>query len=199
MVGWSGGVDGQMPGFVSIAAFVIGLLSFTQISIENFPAWTGTALAFITSGAYLGFLPWNFYPQKILPGYSAKALAGFLLATLAILSSAKFGTALLVLGVPAIDSIYVGLSRLLKRGNPTVAGRSHLHHRLLDIGWTKPQIALFYWIVSAILGLVALTVTARAKFFAFVVVGVILAGFILWLKLSTTYLRKPGRTSGLKT
>jgi UDP-GlcNAc:undecaprenyl-phosphate GlcNAc-1-phosphate transferase len=95
MVGWSGGVDGQLPGFVAIAALVIGMLSFSQISVENFPAWTGTALAFITAGAYLGFLPWNFYPQKIMPGYGGKALAGFLLGTLAILTTAKVGTALL--------------------------------------------------------------------------------------------------------
>ena len=88
MVGWSGGVDGQLPGFVTISALVIGILSFSQLSVENFPAWTGTTLAFITSGAYFGFLLWNRYPQKIMPGYGGKSLAGYLLATLAILSTA---------------------------------------------------------------------------------------------------------------
>lgn len=196
IVGWSSGVDGQMPGFVAISAFVIGILSFSQISIENFPAWTGTALAFITAGAYLGFLPWNFYPQKIMPGYGGKALAGFLLGTLAILTTAKVGTAVLVLGVPLIDSVYVIISRLSSRRNPVWGSRNHLHHRLLDVGWSKKQVALFYWGVSAILGMVALTVNAKQKFFTVVFIAVILLGLILWLKLSTTFFAKSESDSG---
>ncbi len=199
IVGWSSGVDGQMPGFVAIAAFVIGLLSFFQISIDNFPAWTGTAMAFITAGAYLGFIPWNFYPQKIMPGYSGKALAGFLLGTLAILTTAKLGTAILVLGVPLIDSIYVIISRLIARKNPVWGSRNHLHHRLLDAGWQKSQIALFYWGVSAILGIVALTVNAKQKLFVVLLVAVILLGLIIWLKLFTTFFGKSDPDSGLKT
>lgn len=199
MVGWSGGVDGQMPGFVTIAALAIGILSFNQISLENFPAWTGSTLAFVTSGCYFGFLLWNKFPQKILPGYSAKALAGFLLATLAILNSAKLGTALLVLGVPAVDAIYVLISRLFSRKNPTQAGRSHLHHRLLDAGWSKSKIALFYWVVSGILSIVALTVNARQKFFAGLAVGVAILAIILWLKLYTSFLKRSAFDSGSKT
>lgn len=199
VVGWSQGVDGQMPGFVTIAAFTIGLLSFNQISIDNFPAWTGTALAFITAGAYLGFIPWNFFPQRIMPGYGGKSLAGYLLGTLAILTSAKLGTAILVLGIPFIDAGYVIVSRLLSGRNPTQPTRSHLHHRLLDAGWSKRRVALFYWAVSAILGVVALTVNSKQKFFATIGVAVLILAIILWLKLSTTFLRKPGLGNGLKT
>ncbi len=196
IVGWSTGIDGQMPGFVTISAFVIGLLSFSQISIQNFPAWTGTALAFITAGAYFGFLPWNFYPQKIMPGYGGKALAGYLLGTLAILTTAKLGTAILVLGIPIIDAIFVFSSRILSLRNPVVATRTHLHHRLLDAGWSKRSISLFYWIVSAILGVVALTVNPRQKIFAVLVVAVSVIGIIIWLKLSTIFLKKSDRDSG---
>lgn len=196
IVGWSTGIDGQMPGFVAISAAVIGVLSFSQISIENFPAWTGTALAFITAGAYLGFLPWNFFPQKIMPGYGGKALAGYLLGTLAILTTTKLGTAILVLGVPIIDAAFVFISRLLSFRNPTVATRTHLHHRLLDAGWKKPQIALFYWVVSAILGAVALTVSPKQKIFAVLTVFVTVVGLILWLKLSTIFFGKSDPDNG---
>ncbi len=198
IVGWSGGVDGQMPGFVVVAALVIGLLSFNQLNPENFPIWTGTTLAFITAGAYLGFLPWNFFPQKIMPGYGGKSLAGFLLGTLSILTSAKFGTALLVLGIPMIDALYVLITRVLSRNDPTKGGRSHLHHRLLDAGWSKRRVALFYWIVSVILGTVALNINAKQKFFTVLVVAAILFGFILWLKLSTIFLRKSDHDNGSK-
>lgn len=198
IVGWSTGIDGQMPGFVTISAFVIGLLSFSQISIENFPAWTGTALAFITAGAYLGFLPWNFFPQKIMPGYGGKALAGYLLGTLAILTTAKLGTAILVLGIPIIDAVFVFISRLLAFRNPVMATRTHLHHRLLNAGWGKRKIALFYWGVSAILGIVALTVNPKQKIFVVLVVAMSVAGMILWLKLSTSFFGKSDPGNGLK-
>lgn len=196
VVGWSGGVDGQMPGFVTIAAVIIGYLSFTQISIDNFPAWTGTALSFITAGCYFGFLFWNWYPQKIMPGYGGKSLAGYLLATLALLNTTKFGTAILVLGIPTIDGVYVLVSRFLTRRNPTKAGRSHLHHKLLDAGWSKRQIALFYWIVSGILGIVALSVNPKQKFFAASLVVLIFVMLIIWLKLSTTFLKKSDPDNG---
>lgn len=196
IVGWSTGVDGQMPGFAAISALAIGFLSFSQISIANFPAWTGTALAFVTAGAFIGFAPWNFFPQRIMPGYGGKALAGFLLGTLAILTTAKLGTAILVLGIPLIDSAYVFIGRILSRRDPTQATRTHLHHRLLDAGWSKRQIALFYWLVSAILGAVALTVNARQKFFTILLVAVIVGGLIIWLKLFTTYFAKPAPGSG---
>lgn len=198
MVGWSGGVDGQLPGFVAISAIIIGILSFSQISVENFPTWISTTLAFITAGAYLGFLPWNFFPQKIMPGYGGKSLAGFLLGTLAILSSAKMGTAILVLGIPLIDAIYVKIGQVLQGKNPTQGARSFLHHRLLDAGWSKRKIALFYWSLSAILGIVALNVNSKQKFFTVILVAVLVAAVIIWLKLSTIFLKRPGPANGSK-
>lgn len=195
-VSFSGGIDGQLPGFVVIAAAVIGVMSFAQLKTDNFPYWIATAIAFITAGAYLGFLPWNFYPQKIIPGYSGKRMAGLLLGTLAIMSTAKVGAAILVLGVPVIDAFYVIISRILNRRSPIVGSRSHLHHRLLDNGWGRRRIALFYWIVSAILGAIALSVSARQKIFTIFLVAIILAGFILWLKLSTIWLRRSGPGNG---
>jgi len=77
IVGWSSGVDGQMPGFVVIAATTLGLLSL-RFNIHDATQSIVTSLAFITAGTFLGFLPWNFYPQKIMPGYGGKTLAGLL-------------------------------------------------------------------------------------------------------------------------
>ena len=180
IVGWSGGVDGQLPGFVAISAIIIGILSLRYIADPS--QHYVTALSFITAGAFLGFLPWNYYPQKIMPGYGGKILAGFLLAILGILSYGKMGTALLVLGVPTMDAVYTLLRRLGSKKSPVWADRGHLHHRLLDLGWGKRRVALFYWGVSAILGAVALTVRSQEKLFAFLLVAVALAGFLVWLK-----------------
>jgi UDP-GlcNAc:undecaprenyl-phosphate GlcNAc-1-phosphate transferase len=180
IVGWSAGVDGQMPGFVAICAFVLGLLSLRYTIAD--PKQIGvTALAFITSGAFAGFLPWNFFPQKIMPGYGGKTLAGFLLAILAILSYGKVGTALLVLGIPTMDAVYTLVRRIGKSRSPVLADSGHLHHRLLRLGWGKRKIALFYWLVSAILGAIALTITSQQKVYALLLVAVAVGGLLLWL------------------
>jgi len=78
MINWSKGVDGQLPGFVAITAIFLGLLSQRFIS-HDISVQSVTTLSFIVAGAYLGFLPFNYYPQKIMPGYGGGALAGFLL------------------------------------------------------------------------------------------------------------------------
>lgn len=186
IVGWSAGVDGQMPGFVAIAAIALGLLSL-RFTIHD-PSQTAiTTLAFVVAGTFIGFIPWNFYPQKIMPGYGGKTLAGFLLAILGILSYGKLGTALLVLGIPMTDAAYTLLRRITTKKSVVSADRGHLHHQLLDIGWGKRRIALFYWGVSAILGAVALTVTSRQKVFTLLGVAVALAAFLVWVRFFTQF------------
>lgn len=182
IVGWSGGVDGQLPGVVVIAALVIAGLS-QRFAAHDISQLVVTQLALITAGAFLGFLPWNFFPQKIMPGYGGKSLAGYLLAVLSILSGAKVGTAILVLGIPMIDGLVTLIRRLLKKKSPFKADRGHLHHLLLDLGWSKRRIAVFYWLVTAILGVFALSLNSQGKFFAFVLLGVVLVGLITFLKL----------------
>lgn len=195
IIGWSAGVDGQMPGYVSIAAFVLGILSLRYGLVDPSQIWV-TTLAFIIAGAFLGFLPWNFYPQRIMPGYGGKTLAGFFLALLGILSFAKLGTAILVLGIPMLDAVATMIRRIGTRKSPVWADRGHLHHRLLDLGWSKPAIALFYWVFSAILGLVSLTVTSRLKVFTFIAVAVALTMFLVWVSYFTQFSKQRDHDSG---
>lgn len=195
IIGWSAGVDGQMPGYVAISAFVLGLLSLRYSISDPNQIWV-TLLAFIIAGGYAGFLPWNFFPQRIMPGYGGKTLAGYFLALLGILSFAKLGTALLVLGIPMLDAILTLIRRIGAGSSPVWADRSHLHHRLLDLGWSKPKIALFYWSVSAILGLVSLTVTSTLKVFTFIAVAVALTMFIVWVSFFTQFSKRHDHDSG---
>lgn len=195
IVGWSAGVDGQLPGITAIAAFVLGILSL-RYSIEDPKQLPVTIASFIVVGAFLGFLPWNFYPQKIMPGYGGKTLAGLLLGVLGILSYAKVGTALLVLGVPMIDAIYILLRRVTAGKSPVWADRSHLHHYLLDLGWSKRTIALCYYLFSAILGAIALTVTRTQKLFVFLLVAVIIGGFLVWVRWALKFSKQHDQDNG---
>ncbi|MBI4035063.1 MAG: undecaprenyl/decaprenyl-phosphate alpha-N-acetylglucosaminyl 1-phosphate transferase [Candidatus Chisholmbacteria bacterium] len=191
IVNWSKGVDGQLPGIVVIAAVTIAILA------ERFSAdvtqWPVTVLAMVVAGAYAGFLVFNVYPQKIMPGYGGGALGGYLLAVLAILSTAKVGTALVVLGVPMVDAVYVVVRRVWAGKSPVWGDRSHLHHQLLDLGWGKRRVAVFYWGVTAVLGLVALRLNAQQKFYTIVTVMVLVGGFLLWIKHWSFWRVQPGR------
>lgn len=178
MVNWSKGVDGQLPGFVTIAAIFLGLLS-QRFSAFDVSTQTVGLLSFIVAGAYLGFLPFNFYPQKIMPGYGGGALAGFLLGVLSILSFGKIGTAVLVLSVPTIDALYTILRRIKNKRSPFKADWGHLHHRLLEIGWGRRRVAVFYWIVALMFGVASMFFEGIEKFVAFITVGVTLIIFIL--------------------
>ncbi len=178
IIGWSGGVDGQLPGFVAISAFVIGLLSL-RFAAQDPKQIQVTYLSFITGGAFLGFLPWNFYPQKIMPGYGGKTLAGFMLAVLSILTFSKLGTALLVLIIPMTDAVFMLFKRILSNKSPVLASKDHLHHHLLSLGWSKKKVAIFYWLISLITGVIALSLNAKQKIFAIAVIVVVILGFII--------------------
>jgi UDP-GlcNAc:undecaprenyl-phosphate GlcNAc-1-phosphate transferase len=177
MVNWSKGVDGQLPGFVGIAAIFLGLLS-QRFMIHDITVQNVMVLSFIVAGAYIGFLPFNFYPQKIMPGYSGGSLAGFLLGVLSILSFGKIGTALLILAIPVIDGVYSILRRIKNKKSPFRADWGHFHHKLLEIGWGRRRVAIFYWIVTLALGVASLFLHGIEKLIAFISVGVIMISFI---------------------
>ncbi len=194
IVNWSKGLDGQMPGFVGIAALVIGVLSMRFSSDPS--QLQVTTLSLIVSGAFFGFLLWNMFPQKIMAGYGAGSLAGYYLAILSILSGAKVATALLVLAIPTIDACFVIARRLANGKSPLWGDRGHLHHRLMDMGWGKRRIAAFYWLTTAILGLASLQLNSQQKLYTIVGAVVLFGGFVAWITLFFSSSKQLARDNG---
>lgn len=183
LTNWSKGIDGQLPGFVGIACIFLALITrkFSGYSIEASHTRT---LAMITSGAFFGFMPWNFFPQKIMPGYGGGALAGFLLGILTILSFGKIGTLLLVLSVPLLDGSYALVRRVNDHKNPFRGDAFHLHHLLLRRGWDRRLIVLFYMGVSVVCGTLSLILpNSLLKFIAILIVYAILFVFVYKLSI----------------
>jgi len=166
IVGWATGVDGQLPGFVAISAFFIGILAFRYSA--DITQWPVIILAGAVCGAYLGFLPFNFFPQSIMPGYSGKSLAGFFLAVLSILSGAKLATLVFLLGIPMIDAVFTITRRLIKHQPIYLGDGQHFHHQLLKKGWSRQNIALLYWLFSLILGIISLFLNSNQKVYVFI-------------------------------
>mgnify|MGYP001606301556 CR=1 FL=1 len=179
MLNWSKGVDGQMPGIVGISAFVIGMLSL-RFPLVDQNSLISTVLSFAIAGSSLGFLLFNFYPAKIFPGYGATSVY-LLLAVVSILSGAKLATAILVMGVPMVDGIFTILRRILSGRSPFKHDKKHLHHLLLNIGFSQRSVALFYWFISGIVGTISLLLSSKGKLFALIMVVVLVGGAILFL------------------
>jgi UDP-GlcNAc:undecaprenyl-phosphate GlcNAc-1-phosphate transferase len=179
MLNWSKGVDGQMPGIVAISAAVIGILSLRVGTLDQASAISAN-LSFIISGASVGFLLYNFYPAKIFPGYGATSIY-LLLAIVSILSSAKLATAILVMGVPLADGAFTIIRRIFTGKSPFWHDRQHFHHLLLSMGYDQRRIALFYWIVSAILGALSFILSSKGKLFAILMLLILVGGALLSL------------------
>ena len=114
-INWIDGLDGLSSGVAFIAAVTLGIISLTtQVTSVGQPLIA--VLCFALAGALLGFLRWNFNPASIFAGTSGVQFVGYTLAVLAILGVAKVAVALLVLGVPIIDTFWIIVRRVARDG-----------------------------------------------------------------------------------
>jgi UDP-GlcNAc:undecaprenyl-phosphate GlcNAc-1-phosphate transferase len=175
-INWIDGLDGLSTGVAIIAAVTLGLISLSTRVEQPLIA----VLCFVLAGALTGFLRWNFYPAKIFSGTSGVQFVGYTLAVLSILGTAKVAVALLVLGVPIIDTFWIIVRRLSQRRSPFTPDRQHIHHRLLDLGLSHRQTVLVIYGVCAALAVLALVLTGASLLYTFLVVF-IAAGLVLFL------------------
>ena len=170
------GLDGLVSGIVSIGALVI---FFFALQKQWFQADVAM-LSIILAGATLGFLVWNWFPAKIFLGESGSLLTGFLLGSLAIISGGKLAVTLLVMAVPVLDVARVILKRI-KNKKPIYQGdNEHLHFRLLQSGLSQKQAVLLLYALSLAFGLTALFLRSNQKFWALVLLFVIMVLLGLW-------------------
>lgn len=173
------GVDGQLPGVATIAATTIAIFAIKFSA--DITQWPVIIFASIVAGSFLGFLPWNVFPQKIMPGYSGSTLAGYLLAVLSILATTKVGILLVVLGIPIVDTGYTMVRRILAGKSPVWGDTGHLHHHLLRLGFSKSQVSYFYWASTALLGAIVLNLNTYSKLYTIGGVTIFVGGLILWI------------------
>jgi len=150
------GVDGLAAGAALFACIVILVVS---LMLDN-PLVTVIGIAF--AGAIIGFLRYNFNPASIFLGDSGALFIGFTFAELSVIGAQKASTAvavaipLLAFGLPIIDTSIAILRRFVS-GRPVFSGdREHIHHMLLERGWSQRRVVLILYAVCAALGLFAL-------------------------------------------
>ena len=171
------GLDGLADGISTIGALTMLILAL--ILGEHEISLVCGALV----GACVGFLPYNLNPARIFMGDTGSTFLGFILACVSIQGLFKYYAVIsflvpfIILGLPIFDTASAIIRRLLKGQSPMVADRSHIHHKLIDMGLNQKQAVSTLYIVSGVLGLsaVLLATSGGAKTALFILALVICA------------------------
>lgn len=156
------GLDGLAAGVAAISSLSLMLVA-AKFGYNNI-----IILSAILAGGCLGFLPYNFNPAKIFMGDTGSLFLGFMLAAISIEGVMKSVAAIavvvpiLILGVPIFDTTFAIFRRLLSGKSIMAADKSHLHHKLLDKGFSQKKTVLILYGISGVFGIFAVII-ARAN------------------------------------
>lgn len=178
------GLDGLSAGVAMISSFslmiVAGKFGYTNIII----------LSAAVAGACLGFLPFNFNPAKIFMGDTGALFLGFMLAAISIegvmksVATIAVAAPILILGVPIFDTTFAIFRRLLNGQSVAAADKGHLHHRLLDRGFSQKKAVLILYGMSAIFGVLAVLVSkANSKQAVYAAVAMFIVAILIAVKI----------------
>jgi UDP-GlcNAc:undecaprenyl-phosphate GlcNAc-1-phosphate transferase len=181
ILSWSNGVDGQFSGIVGIASIITAILSLRFVPLGEIHK-NVALMAAVSAGASLALVRYTWHPSKMMWGFGAVS-AGLVLATLSILSQSKITTSVLVILIPFLDAVVTFLRRIFQGKNPMKGDRGHLHHLLLDRGWSVQKIAVFYWGTTAFFGLMALAFSEKYLMQVAMILGGVAAFFIVIMNL----------------
>lgn len=173
------GLDGLASGVSAIASMT--LFSIALIASESNIAIITAALA----GACFGFLPYNFNPAKIFMGDTGAMFLGFILSTVSIMGLFKayavisFIVPFIVLGLPLFDTSFAILRRLKNHKPIMEADRGHLHHKLLDMGFSQKQTVSILYLISTVLGLSAVVLIGAGAIRAMVLLAAVIIAIVI--------------------
>jgi UDP-GlcNAc:undecaprenyl-phosphate GlcNAc-1-phosphate transferase len=157
------GLDGLANGVSAISATTV--LVIALIASEAQVALVMAALV----GASVGFMPYNQNPAKMFMGDTGATFLGYILAAMSIQGLFKFYAVIsfvvpfLILGLPIFDTSFAFIRRIAHGQSPMHADRSHIHHRLIDLGLNQKQAVATLYVISAILGLSAVVLTTGGE------------------------------------
>jgi UDP-GlcNAc:undecaprenyl-phosphate GlcNAc-1-phosphate transferase len=173
------GLDGLAAGVSLVSAISLFIISLMRND------YTTAALLAAIAGAIIGFLPRNFHPAKVFMGSSGAYFLGFVIAVISLTGSIKAYTAIslvlpiLILGLPIFDTIFAIIRRLINKKSISESDRGHIHHRLVDAGFSHLQSVLLLIGVSILLGIASILITDKRALPSIIVIGLTLVSLVL--------------------
>lgn len=163
------GADGVAAGVIAIVAGVMLLAAINRIQSPNDLQTGVVILSGALMGCCLGFLFFNLPPARAFMGDTGSHFLGVALAVITILGVAKIvvGLSLLVpliaLALPIGDTAFAMVRRRRAGRSMAEPDAGHLHHRLLARGMSPIETALTFYVATAILGCIALTIYGHRR------------------------------------
>lgn len=150
------GIDGLAAGISSIYYLTILVIAI----IMNKLAGLDVMLTVIMLGATLGFLLYNFPPALLYLGNSGSYFLGFTISLIALLGFKNVTLTsliipIVILAIPIVDTLFAIIRRIIKRKNPFVADKEHLHHQLLKLKFSTRKSVLIIYAINIIFSLVS--------------------------------------------
>lgn len=167
------GLDGLAAGVSSIALITIAGMA---IIMGNTYVVAVAALVLVST---LGFLIYNFHPAKIFLGDTGALFLGYMIGVLSLLgfkgvTMISFIVPILILGVPLSDTFFAIIRRLINKQPISAPDKSHLHHRLLKMGYTHRQTVLMIYAIAAMFGLIAVIFSQAKTLGALLLIAVLI-------------------------
>lgn len=176
---WFDGVSGQVSVIATIGFLMLGCLSLFRNGEADI-ALLSFSLAAIAGAGIL----FDFPPAKMLIGDTGSMFFGLMLGLLGVYHGGKVATVFLALGIPLIDALFVIVRRLMQGHSPFKGGRDHLHHLLLDRGWSERQVVLLTAVIGTVFGGTALFLSTAQKGIAGVILVLLIAGMQWYIRLT---------------
>ncbi len=151
------GLDGLSCGVSAISSVSLLLSAFFLPE----PSLAIILLIAALSGSCIGFLPFNFNPASIFMGDTGAMFLGYSLAIISIQGFFKvnalmsFWIPFLVFALPIFDTSFAFLRRIFHGKSPFSPDRSHIHHKLIDMGFTQKQSVMILYSICGMLGVSA--------------------------------------------
>ncbi|MCA1021245.1 glycosyltransferase family 4 protein [Halobacillus litoralis] len=166
------GLDGLAAGVSAIALLTISGMAITMGNV--FVVFAGLMML----GSTLGFLVYNFYPAKIFMGDTGALFLGFMISVLSLLGFKNvtlFSLVIpvIILGVPISDTLFAIVRRVIQRKPLSAPDKSHLHHCLLNLGYSHPESVMMIYAVSALFSLAAVIFSQATMYGAVLVVALL--------------------------
>lgn len=149
------GLDGLAAGVSVIALATIAFIAILQGNIFII------MICSVLIGSLLGFLVFNFHPAKIFLGDSGALLIGFIIGFVSLLGFKNITFIslffpIVILAVPFIDTLFAMIRRVKKGHHIMQADKSHLHHKLLDLGYTHRQTVILIYSIAFMFSVVSI-------------------------------------------
>lgn len=176
------GLDGLAAGVSTIALITLACMAFIMGNMFV------VATAAILACSAVGFLFYNFHPAKIFMGDTGALFLGFMISVLSLLGFKgltvfSFIIPVIMLGVPISDTFFAIVRRLRNKQKWSDPDKSHLHHRLIDIGFSHRQTVLIIYGIAAIFGIAAIIFSMASLWGAILLVTVILVAIELLVEI----------------